>query len=153
MAYRLYVSSGYQAALDALYSGAAPKTTVIIGTDPILARYMNLTGDMRLMGDMFDFKLVHTLNQNMRGKIIFSFGMESSFNSGVPNPMHFGNMAWKPELTLMMPMIRNNATAMELTVQPSFRHVVNLPIMGALNVTNIETVIASKVPLYNHVVV
>jgi hypothetical protein len=150
MAYRLYVSSGYKAALDALYSGAAPKTTVIIGTDPILARYLNLTGDMRTMGDMFDFKLVHTLNQRMTGKIIFSFGMESSFNSGVPNPMHFGNMAWKSELTLMMPMIRNNATAMELTVQPSFRHVVNLPIIGSLNVLNIQSVIASKMPIFTH---
>lgn len=150
MAYRLYVKSGYQAALEALYAGDAPKTTVIIGTDPIMARYLNLTGDMRLMGDMFDFKLVHTLNKEMRGKIIFSFGQEASFNSGVPNALHFGNMAWKSELTLMMPTFRNNATQMELTVYPSFRHIANVPVLGVLNVTNIESVIATKLAVNNH---
>lgn len=153
MAYRLYTASGYKAACDALYAGTSPKPMVIIGTDPILARYLQLSGDLRTMGDFFDFKLVSTLDNRMTGKIMFSFGMESSFNSGVPNPMHFGNMAWKPELTVMMPMIRNGSHAMELTVQPSFRHVVNLPIIGSLIVKNIESVIASKVSIYNHVVV
>lgn len=149
MAYRLYTSSGYKAAADALYDGAAPKPTLIIGTDPILARYLTLNGDLRLLGETIDYKLVYTLDSRMSGKILFSFGMESSFNSGVPNPMHFGNMAWKPELTLMMPMVRNGSNVMELTVQPSFRHVNNLPIMGSLDVTNIQSVIASKVKIYN----
>lgn len=148
MAFRLYVSSGYKAAADALYDGAAPKPCLIIGTDPILSRYLTLNGDLRLVGETIDYKLVSTLDSRMAGKIIFSFGMEPSFNSGVPNPMHFGNMAWKPELTLMMPMIRNGSNVMELTVQPSFRHVTNLPIMGSLDVLNIETVIASKVNVH-----
>ena len=148
MAFRLYVSSGYKAAADALYDGAAPKPCLIIGTDPILARYLTLNGDLRLVGETIDYKLVSTLDNRMTGKIIFSFGMEPSFNSGVPNPMHFGNMAWKPELTLMMPMIRNGSNVMELTVQPSFRHITNLPIMGSLDVLNIEKVIASKVQVY-----
>lgn len=148
MAYRLYTTSGYKAAADALYDGAAPKPTLIIGTDPIIARYLTLNGDLRLLGETIDFKLVYTLDSRMTGKIIFSFGMESSFNSGVPNPMHFGNMAWKPELTLMMPMVRNGSNVMELTVQPSFRHVTNLPIMGVITVKNIEKVIASKVRIY-----
>lgn len=148
MAFRLYVSSGYKAAADALYDGAAPKPCLIIGTDPILSRYMTLNGDLRLVGETIDYKLVSTLDNRMTGKIIFSFGMEPSFNSGVPNPMHFGNMAWKPELTLMMPMIRNGSNVMELTVQPSFRHITNLPIMGSLDVINLESVIASKVKVY-----
>lgn len=148
MAFRLYVSSGYKAAADALYDGAAPKPCLIIGTDPILSRYLTLNGDLRLVGETIDYKLVSTLDSRMAGKIIFSFGMESSFNSGVPNPMHFGNMAWKPELTLMMPMIRNGSNVMELTVQPSFRHVTNLPIMGTLDVKNVHAVIAAKIPLF-----
>lgn len=144
MAYRLYTSSGYKAATDALFDGAAPKPMVIIGTDPILNRYLTLNGDMRLLGEFFDYKLVSTLDSRMSGKLIIAFGMETSYNSGVPNPLHFGAMAWKPELTMMMPIMRNGATTMELTVQPSFRHIVNTPIMGSLTVTNIQDIIADK---------
>ena len=152
MAYRLHVTSGYKAACDALFDGAAPKPMVIIGTDPILNRYLTLNGDMRLLGEYFDYKLVSTLDSRMTGKLILTFGMETSYNSGVPNPMHFGAMAWKPELTLMMPIVRNGATTMELTVSPSFRHIVSLPIMGSLDVVNIENIIADKATIFTHVV-
>jgi hypothetical protein len=150
MAYRLYTSSAYKAAADALYDGAAPKPLLIVGCDPILMRYLTLNGDTRTFGDHFDVKLVSTLDQRMRGKIIFTFGMESSYGSGVPNPMHFGAMAWKPELTLMMPMQRNGGISYELTVSPSFRHIVNLPIMGMVHISGIENIIASKNPIDFH---
>ena len=152
MAYRLYTTSGYKAASDALFDGAAPKPMVIIGTDPILNRYLTLNGDMRLLGEYFDYKLVSTLDNRMTGKLIITFGMETSYNSGVPNPLHFGAMAWKPELTLMMPIVRNGATTMELTVQPSFRHIVSLPVMGSLDVVGIENIIADKAIVNTHVV-
>lgn len=147
MATRLYVASGYGPASEATYEGTPPKPVVIIGTDPTIYRYLTLSGDMRYMGDMFDYKIVMSFDKRMADKLLFSFGMESSFNSGVPNPLHFGNMGWKPELTLMMPMVRNGSNVMELTVQPSYRHVTNLPIMGSLNISNIQTVIGSKVSL------
>lgn len=150
MATILYVNSGYAAALEAMYEGAPPKTVVIIGTDPYLYRYLTLTGDTRLMGDMFEYKIVHTLDSRMQGKILFSFGNESSFNSNVPNPLHFGNLGWKTELTIMLPMVRNGANVMELTVQPSYRHVTNLPIMGQLIVTGVTDIIAGKVAINNH---
>jgi len=152
MAYRLYTTSGYKAACDALFDGAAPKPMVIIGTDPILNRYLTLNGDMRLLGEYFDYKLVSTLDSRMTGKLILTFGMETSYNSGVPNPLHFGAMAWKPELTLMMPIVRNGATTMELTVQPSFRHIVSLPVMGSLDVVGIQNIIADKAVVQTHVV-
>jgi hypothetical protein len=53
------------------------------------------------------------------GKLIFTFGMFNG-QEGVPNPLHFGNMAWKPETTLVLPMPRNGGISKELTVQPSF---------------------------------
>jgi len=152
MCYRMYVNSGYKAAADALFDGAAPKPLIILGTDPILNRYLTLNGDMRLLGDFFDFKLVSTLDSRMTGKLFIAFGMESSYNSGVPNPMHFGSMAWKPELTLMMPIVRNGATTMELTVQPSFRHIVSLPMLGSLDVIGIKDIIADKAIVQTHVV-
>jgi hypothetical protein len=145
MAFRMYTGSAYKAAADAIFDGAAPKPMLIIGTDPIIARYLTLTGDTRTLGDSFDFKLVSTLDQRMRGKVIFSFGMENAYSSGVPNPLHFGNMAWKPEMTLVMPIPRNGAISNELTVSPSFRHIVNLPILAYMEINGIEQIIADKV--------
>ena len=86
----------------------------------------------------------------MAGKIIMSFGVFDSGMDGVPNPMHFGNMAWKPELTLVLPLHRNGANSKELTVQPSFLHITNLPIMSSLVVNGISDVAASKVPVNFH---
>lgn len=150
MSARLYVSAGYGPALEAMYEGTPPKTTVIIGTDPIIARYLVLNGDTRLTGEQFDYKIVPSYDLRMAGKIVFSFGLADAFNSGVVNPLHFGNMGWRPELTLMLPMVRNGNQVMELTVQPSYRHVNNLPVMGYLTVANIDTVIGGKVAINNN---
>lgn len=151
MGARLFVQSGYGPALEAMYEGTPPKVTIIIGTDPIIARYLVLTGDTRLTGEQFDYKIVASYDSRMAGKIVFSFGLSDAFNSGVVNPLHFGNMGWRPELTLMLPMVRNGAQVMELTVQPSYRHVPNLPVMGSLTVTNIDKVVGGKVAIYNNV--
>ena len=145
MAYRAYRDSGYKAAADALAGGISGTPTVIIGTDPVIARYLTVSGDFRTLGDHFNVKIVSTLNEQMKGKIVMSFGVFDNAGDGVPNPMHFGNMAWKPELTLVLPLHRNGANSKELTVQPSFIHITNLPIMFSLDVTGIEDVIASKV--------
>jgi hypothetical protein len=152
MAYRMYRDSGYKAAADALAGGMAPVPTVIIGTDPVISRYLTVTGDFRTLGNDFNVKIVSTLNRNMAGKIIMSLGVFDSGMDGVPNPMHFGNMAWKPELTLVLPLHRNGANSKELTVQPSFLHVTNLPIMASIVVKGISDVVAAKVPVSMHTV-
>lgn len=54
-------------------------------------------------------------------------------NTGEHNPLHFGNMAWKPELQLVVPIDRSTRVK-ELVVQPAFKHVSQLPIMGLLDV-------------------
>lgn len=150
MAYKLYTSSAYKAAADAYFDGAAGKPLLLIGTDPIIKRYMTLLGDTRTFGDHFDVRLEDTLDRRMTGKVIFSLGAASAENSGVPCPLHLGSMAWKPELTLSMPTWRNGATANELTVSPSFRHILNLPVMGVLDVQNISAVISKKVSINLH---
>ena len=152
MAYRMYRDSGYKAAADALAGGVSQVPTVIIGTDPVLARYLTVVGDLRTLGNDFNVKVVSTLNQRMTGKIVMSFGEFGAGKDGVPNPMHFGNMAWKPELTLVLPLHRNGANSKELTVQPSFLHVTNLPIMAALDVEGIADVVAKKVAVNMHTV-
>jgi len=150
LVYRMYRDSGYKAAADALAGGMAPTPTVIIGTDPVISRYLTVTGDFRTLGNDFNVKIVSTLNQNMAGKIIMSFGVFDGGMEGVPNPMHFGNMAWKPELTLVLPLHRNGANSKELTVSPSFLHVTNLPIMASITVVGLTDVVSKKVAVNFH---
>ena len=150
MAYRMYRDSGYKAAADALAGGVAPTPTIVIGTDPVISRYLTVTGDFRTLGNDFNVKIVSTLNKNMAGKIIMSFGVFDQGMEGVPNPMHFGNMAWKPEVTLVLPLHRNGANSKELTVQPSFMHVTNLPIMSSVVVRGLTDVVEQKVVLSFH---
>jgi hypothetical protein len=152
MAYRMYRDSGYKAAADALAGGVSQVPTIVIGTDPVLSRYLTVTGDLRTLGNDFNVRIVSTLNKRMTGKIVMSFGEFGAGKEGVPNPMHFGNMAWKPELTLVLPLHRNGANSKELTVQPSFLHVTNLPIMASLDVVGIKDIVASKVSVNMHTV-
>jgi hypothetical protein len=152
MAARLFVKSSYKAASDAVHDGAEVKPVVMILTDTYIATYLNLIGDTRLLGDLFDVKVAVTLDSRMAGKLVFSFGQEAALNSGVPNPLHFGMMGYRPELTVMIPVTRGGSTSMELTVQPSFRHIVNCPIMGYLEISGIEDVVASKVTINTTVI-
>ena len=152
MAYRMYRDSGYKAAADALAGGVAVTPTVIIGTDPVIARYLTITGDLRTLGNGFNVKLVTTLDKRMAGKIYMTFGVFGEGTEGVVHPLHFGNMAWKPELTLVLPLHRNGQTSKELTVQPSFTHITNLPILAELDISGIPDVVAAKVSVNFHAV-
>ena len=149
-AFRLYRDSNYKAADDALAGGEASKPIVIIATDQVIGRYLTLLGDTRLMGDQFDHKVVTSTDNRMKGKLYVTFGKQEALTSGSPNPMHFGNMAWKPELTLVLPNTRNGAQVMEMTVQPMFLHVPNLPVLGVFNISGIEDIIADKVAINNN---
>lgn len=147
MAFRMYRDSGYKAAADALAGGVAPPPVVILGTDPVIARYLQISGDLRTLGGGLECRIESTLNQRMKGKIIMSFGCFGEGFDGVPNPMHFGNMGWKPELTLVLPLHRNGGNSKELTVQPSFLHITHLPIMATVDVSGIPDVMSEKVAI------
>lgn len=145
-AYRMYRDSEYKAAADALAGGVAPVPSVIIGTDPVLARYLTVTGDLRTLGNEFDVKIVSTLDVRVAGKIFVTFGVfDESRNSSV-SPLNFGNMAYSPEVTIVLPISRNGQVSRELAVQPRFLHINNLPIMTVLSVNGITDVL-NKVPV------
>lgn len=137
--YNAIRDSQYQAAANALAGGVGATPTIIVGTDPVIARYLTVTGDTRLFPG-YDHKIVTTLHKDMVGKLYISFGDFSTGKEGVPNPMHFGNMAWKPEATLILPILRNGAYTKELTVQPSYLHIVNLPILLDFDIKGITDV-------------
>lgn len=143
LVYRMLVKSAYQAAADALAGGIAPMPDVIIGTDPKTARYLMVSGDLRTLGTEVNIKLVTTLNLQMRDTIIVAFGQPNA-GDGTPNPLHYGNMVWKPEMTLIMPTQRNGSNSKEITVTPSFNHIVNVPIMARIYVKGITEAVVNK---------
>lgn len=141
-AYRSYQDSEYIAASMVMSGGAVPPPpTVIIGTDPVLSRYLQINGELRTLGNDFACKVVSSLDIRVRGKIFLSFGVFDGDANSAPNPLHFGCMGWKPELTLTIPISRNGQVSKELTVQPSFLHIVNLPILIVLDVINLPDVL------------
>lgn len=142
-AYRMYRDSEYMAAARAMSGGATPPPTVIVGTDPVLARYLTVTGDLRTLGNDFKVRIVQTLDSRVKGKIYVTFGDFNGDVNAAPNPLHWGVMAWKPELTLTLPISRGGQMSKELTVQPSYLHIVNCPILAVLNVSNIPDALNS----------
>ena len=146
-AYRAYQDSEYIAAALAMSGGAVPPApTVIIGTDPVLSRYLQITGDLRTLGNDFSARVVSSIDLRVRGKIFVTFGVFDGDINAAPNPLHFGCMGWKPELTLTIPIARNGQVSKELTVQPSFLHIVNLPVLIVIEVLNLPDVL-NKVSL------
>lgn len=147
MAYRLYRDSEYKAASDALNGGVGPLPTVIIATDPVLARYINVTGDLRTLGGEFDVRIVSTLDKRFEGKIFVTFGVFSGDRNAAPNPLNFGNCFWAPELVLTANLSRQGTFSRETVVSPRYRFEVNLPVGGLIEVSNIPDVL-NKMPIF-----
>lgn len=151
MAYGMYRDSQYQAASASQNGGLAKIPTVIIATDPVTSRYLTINADFNTLGNEFDIRLVNTTDIRVSGKIFITFGDFSGNNVDAPNPLHFGNMAWKPEMTVALDISRGGQTSKELTVQPAFLHFVNCPIMGVIDVQNLPAVF-TKVAINFHAV-
>lgn len=142
-AYGMYRDSEYKAAADAFATGVP---TVIIGTDPVIAKYLMVTGDLRTLGGEFDQRIVSTLDKRVRGKIFITFGVFNDNRNAAPNPLNFGNLAWSPELVLNANISRNGSISKDIIVQPRYLFITHLPIMGVIEVQNIPEVTGS-VPL------
>jgi hypothetical protein len=144
MTARLYFKSALLVARQMTLGTGQTKPLVILGTDPYIANYLYVQGDTRTMGDLFEFKVVATMNKNMTGKITVAFGDNSALNSGVPNMLHWGSMLWRPEITAIMPVSRNGRLSNEVTVTPSLLHINHLPIGGIIEVKNIHLAMANS---------
>lgn len=144
ISYRMYRDTGYKAAADAMAGGIAPLPVILMGTDPVTGGYINVNGDQRTLGNGLNYNLVTSLDDRITGKIYLTLGVAEG-QEGIANPMHFGNMAWKPETTMVLPMPRNGGISKELTVQPSYLHVNHSPILAVIEVRGIENVAGSKV--------
>ena len=143
-AYRMVVDSNYREAIDFDTGGGNTMPKLIIGTDPITARYIIEFGDDRTMSESFkDFKIVTTTDTRMKDKIIMTFTRDTKG----ADPLSFGVHLYVPELTSTVQVTRNGSTTKENQVQPRDIHVNNLPIVALVNVENLAEVIETKVPL------
>lgn len=151
VAYRLYRDSGFQAAVDTQAAGVQGNPTVMIGTDPMTARYLQVDGESRLAGPDFEFRVVTSPDLRVQNKLIIALGYPEK-NQGEVNPMHFGNMLWSPEMVLNLPISRGGQISKELTVQPRFRHVVNVPVLGVVDITNLPQAATNKAVVATHAI-
>lgn len=140
-AFRMYRDSEYKAAADALNGGISQTPVVIIGTDPVIARYLHVTGELRTLGGEFDVRIVSTLDSRVAGKIFITFGIFDENRNVAPNPLNFGNMVWAPELVLTANISRGGSISKETVVQPRYLFVTHMPILTVLTVSNIPDVL------------
>lgn len=131
---RAYQESRFQPALEMLSGYTQTKPKVIIGTDIVTANWLWEKGDLRTLGDAFEYKIVTTNDMRFYGRIQWCY----SVGNGNYSPLNFGNMLWVPELITDTNLTRNDAVANELTVQPRNYHVVNCPITGVVNVKGLH---------------
>lgn len=144
MVYTMYRDSEFQAGMQALGS-AMP--TVVIGTDPITARYINLDGELRTLGGDFPVKIVHSLDTRVIGKVFVAFSMFDETRGKQVNPLSFGNTVWASEVVLTANISRGDTFSRETLVAPRYRFFVNSPVMGYLEVQGI-TESLERIPLH-----
>jgi hypothetical protein len=151
VAYEMYRDSGFQAFVESGAAGVAGNPTILIGTDPYTSRFIFVPGENRTVGPDFAYKLVTTPDTRFQGNIAIAFGYPELYKGEI-NPAHFGNMLWAAETVLVLQMNRNGDAQKETTVQPRFRHFVNVPVLGWIVLTGIAEVIATRVPRNFHTV-
>ena len=144
LVYYMIRDSGYQIALDSETNHTGEKPIVLIGTDPVIQKYLIVPGDDRLASIGYESRVVTSMNKNMFGKIYVTVTRASQKGA---DPLSFGFMAWMPELAATTQVTRNGSTTIENTVQPRAIHVNTLPLLIEMEVTNLQQAIGDRVPV------
>lgn len=148
IAYQMYQDSGFQAVVDMPVNGLQGNPKILVGTDPMTARYLIIDGENRLTGPEFDYVVQTTPDERMIGKIVIAFGYPGE-SQGTLNPMHFGANLMAPEMVLNVPISRGGQISKELSVMPRFRQIVNVPVMGVIDVKNLPQAATNKIVIWN----
>lgn len=151
VASRLYTYSEYKAASDVLFGGTAKPPKVILLTDPITARYLIVDGELRTLGNDFNYKITQTLDNRISGKIYMAFTTEDAGGSNEVNILNFGNLVMSPELVLAANMTRTGGYNKETQVQPRYLFVNHCPIMAEIDITGIAEAIG-QMPINTRVI-
>lgn len=145
--YRLYRDTKMQAVVESGAAGTKEQPTALVMCDPLVGRYMMVEGDTRTLGPDFKMVVKTTPNKRIENKIIMAFGYPNQTNANEVNALHFGAMLDSTELVLVLPISRGGQTSKELTVQPRFRHICNVPALVLLNVKNLSEVVKERIPV------
>ena len=136
VAYRMYRDSNYCSALDLATSGTNTKPIVLIGTDNVIARYLNVEGEAGgLLGESVDYRIVSTADKRVRNRIFMTFTREAP---GSEDGLSFGVHAFIPELIQRVTTQRQGSTAQNDRVIPRSIHVPVLPVLAEIEIENLS---------------
>ena len=147
IAYRMYRNSNYQAALDSISGGTGERPILIIGTDQYTHRHLIVDGDTRLAGIGFDYRVVVSPDIRVFGKIFLGFARP---NQSGPDLLSPGCMAFVPELATNLQISRDGRTTLETMIQQRTLHINTCPLLGLIDVENLEVAASEQVPINFH---
>lgn len=137
----MIIKSKYGPSFKVLKGNAGGKITIVIATDPNIARLIVRDGVSEFeYGDRFKFKVVSTYNNLMSGRIIIVPTVLDANKNTSPDPMNFGFCAYTPTIVYEVSKTTNGAVAGELNTIPRFLHVTNLAIAGVINISDVSNV-------------
>lgn len=137
---RAWAGSGFGAAWQAM--GLEGRPVVNVGCGPIVASYLNLAADTRILGDLFDINLVTTMNRELADMIIINF----SSNTGI-EAFTSGNFYYIPEIVSTLPKTTNGGQSIQLTVQNRNLHINHVPVQLRIVLKGLDDVLKSKAPI------
>lgn len=146
------IISNYGAAHRVANNNIPTMKTVIIGTDYRIAAYLGGKENKIKLNNDVEAIIVATYNQEMAGKIFITYGVFGDDRNTVVNPLNFGNMIWAPTIATDVIRTVSNSTRRELMTMPRYLHIVNLPILIQIDVSDIEATL-KKVAIHNQQIV
>lgn len=146
-----YLKSNYGVAHDVIRGNVGGKVAVIVGTDPMIKSLLVKDDDVFSIDSTFEAHVVATKNPKVAGRIFITFGVFDANRNSAPNPLNFGNNVWAPTISYEVTKTTNNAVSRELHNNPRFLHIIHLPILTVINVTDVAEVF-KKIPQQHKVV-
>lgn len=143
IAYRMYRNSNYQGALESMTGGTGERPVLIIGTDQYTQRHLIVEGDTRTAGIGFDYRVVVSPDMRVFGKIFLAFARP---NQSGPDLLSPGCMAFVPELATNLQISRDGRTTMETMIQQRTLHINTCPLLGVIELDNLEVAVSEQVP-------
>lgn len=146
----MYIKSNYAIALESV-NGAlmeGQKIGVVVGTDPNIKRLIVKDQDRFDLNSQFECLVVSSLNPVVRGQVFIAFTIfDASTRNSVVSPLSFGNRVFSPSISYEVTKSDNGAVSRELHTQPRFLHIVHLPVLSQLTISDVKGVF-NKVTLH-----
>ena len=137
----MIIKSNYGPAFQVLKGNSGQKITIVVATDPNLARLIVKDGVSEFeYGERFKAKLVSTCNELVRGQIFILPTVLDENKNTTPDPLNYGFCIYTPTIVYEVSKTTNGAVAGELNTIPRFLHVNNLPLGGFIKVSDVSAV-------------